>query len=234
MDNIKTCSKVNTFKISDLVMGIILFGSLWGLSEAVIGDLIRTTGIPFRAGILTGIGIGILGAALGLYRMPAVLPLIALTTALSKQLVVPILGFSLLCKANSCAALLLLGFSVTGMTFLTGSHLKRSTFLRAATALSAVLIAAFAFYFIGMRLAPCAYLLSFAGAGGLQSFMFREGLVWALFAALLFPAGYRLGERMRDDIVSLRVQKPAWFYATSGVLIAGSWLALVLSIATGM
>jgi hypothetical protein len=164
------CERIKSFQVSDLIMGIVLFGSLWGLSEAVIGDLIWTTGIPFRAGILTGIGIGILGAALGLYRMPAVLPLIALTTALSKQLVVPILGLSFLCKANSCAALLLLGFSVTGMTFLTGSHLKRSTFLRAATALSAALIAAFAFYFIGMRLAPCAYLLSFAGAGGLQSF----------------------------------------------------------------
>lgn len=234
MGNIKTCDKVNTFKIYDLVMGIVLFGSLWGLSEAVIGDLIRATGIPFRAGILTGIGIGILGVALGLYRMPSILPLIALTTALSKQLVVPILGLSFLCKANSCAAVMLQGTVLAGCIALAGSHLKGSTLLRSITAFAAALIAAGAFWFIGMRIAPCAYLLSFAGAGGLHSFMLREGLVWALFAALLFPAGYRLGEWMQNDIVSLKVERTAWFYAASGVLIAGSWIALVLSIATGM
>ena len=234
MGNIKTCEKVNTFKISDLVMGIVLFGSLWGLSEGVISDFLVTLGTHFRAGILTGIGIGILGVALGLYRMPSILPFIALTTALSKQLVVPILGCSFLCKANGCAAVMLQGTVLAGCIALAGSHLRGSTLMRSITASTVALIAAGAFWFIGMRLAPCAYLLSFAGAGGLHSFMLREGLVWALFAALLFPAGYRLGVRMRDDVVSLRVQKPAWFYAASGALIACCWAALVLSTFAGL
>ena len=234
MGNIKTCEKVNTFKISDLVMGIVLFGSLWGLSEGVISDFLVTLGTHFRAGILTGIGIGILGVALGLYRMPSILPFIALTTALSKQLVVPILGCSFLCKANGCAAVMLQGTVLAGCIALAGSHLRGSTLMRSITAFTAALIAAGAFWFIGMRLAPCAYLLSFAGAGGLQSFMLREGLVWALFSAILFPAGYRLGEWLQGSLISFKEEMPVRYFALSGVFTACCWAALVLSTFTGL
>jgi hypothetical protein len=98
----------------EIMLWILILGSLWGLSEAVLGNVMNG-GMPFRAAILTGIGIGIMGIALGVFKRPAMLIGIALITAASKQVAVPLLGCSILCKANSCLAVFL------HATFLTGT-----------------------------------------------------------------------------------------------------------------
>jgi len=216
-----------------MLLAIIVLGSLWGLSEVVLSSVIRAAGLPFRAGILTGIGVGLLAVAAGAFRRPILLALVPPITILCKQLVVPILHVSVLCQANSCLAVLLEGLTVAGVVYLAERRLERSRLAQAASGASAALAAAVAFYLLGMWVAPCNYLLSFNSPAGFVRFMLAEGLVWAAFSAAFLPAGYAVGARLRETVLA-QTRKPWLYYATSAALVAGSWAASALTIAAGL
>ncbi len=212
---------------------ILVLGSLWGFSEMVLGSAIRAAGLPFRAGILTGIGMGLLAIALGASRRSLWLPGIALLAALCHQLAVPILHVSFMCRANSFLAVLLEGAALAGVALLVGRRLERGVPIQAASGATAALLAAGAFYFLGLRLAPCQYLLSFNRPGGLLAFMGAEGLIWAAFSALLVPVGYRIGTQLAASFRNAGQRKPTLYYLTSAVIVILCWAASALVIAAG-
>lgn len=215
---------------TDILIMVLVLGTLWGFSEVVLSDAIKIWGIPFRAGILTGIGMGIMGIALGFNKK--VLPLIGITlvTILAKQLVIPVLQCSVLCKANSCAAVFLQGGVLCGAAAIAGQKLHNLKPARFITPVSAALVAAGAFYFIGMRLAPCPYLLSFNHPGGLLSFYGAEGLSWAIFSGILFPTGYKLGAVLKNTIPVIKAAKPAAYYITAASCLICCYTAITAAI----
>jgi len=225
--------KANRIRLVDLVTIVLVAGSLWGFSEVVLDGLIRTAGLPFRAGILASIGIGLLALAMGALWRPAALVWLPLIAILVKQLVVPILHVSVMCKANSCLAVLIQGLAVGGVVYLAGRRLEGSRWVQAASGASGALLAAGAFYFAGIRLAPCNYLLSFNSPAGFVRFMLVEGLAWAAFSAVLFPAGYWLGARWRDNVL-LQEQRSWLYYAVSVAVVVVSWVTSAVVIATGV
>lgn len=229
--------KINEIKraqLVDVLIAIVVLGSLWGLSEVVLGGAIRAAGLPYWAGILTGVGIGIMGIAVGVLRKPSMLAGIALVAILCKQLVVPILHVSVMCKANSCLAVMLEGLALAGVVSLAGRKLDRGYLAQIASGASAPLLAAAAFYFVGMRVAPCRYLLSFNRPGGFVAFLAVEGLVWAVFSAILFPVGYWVGARLRETILALRMRKPLFYYTTFAALAVSCWVASAFAITAGL
>jgi hypothetical protein len=227
IDEIKRAREV------DLLATILALGSLWGLSEVVLGGAIGAAGLPYRAGILTGIGMGIMGIAISAFRKPLMLAGIALVAILCKQLVVPILHVSVMCEANSCLAVMLEGLALAGVVSLAGRKLDRGHLVPIASGASAALLAAAAFYFIGMQVAPCRYLLSFNRPGGFMAFLAVEGLVWAAFSAMLFPVGYWMGARLRDALLASRMRKPL-FYTTFAAIVVCCWVASAFAIAAGL
>lgn len=216
------------------LVAMLVLGSLWGFAEVVLGGAMKLAGVPYRSGILTGLGVGLMAFGLGALRRPALLPGMALVAACCKQLVVPILHVSFMCKANSCLAVLLDGVALFGVAVLVGRWLDRSLPVQVMSGASAALLAAAGFYFLGMRLAPCNYLLSFNRPGGLAAFFGAEGLVWMIFSAIFFPLGYAAGKRASDAISVWRVSKPSLYYAIAIAIIAFSWLASALAIAAGI
>jgi len=226
-------SRTGRTRLADILIAVVVLGSLWGLTEVVLDSAIRAAGLPFRAGILTGIGIGLLAIAMGAFRRPALLVLIPPVAILCKQLVVPILNVSVMCKANSCVAVMLEGLAVTGVVCLIGRRLDRNRVIQAVSGASGALLAAGAFYFAGMRLAPCQYLLSFNSPVGFVRFMLVEGVVWAAFSAVLFPVGYWVGAQLRDTILA-QERKPWLYYAASATIVVGSWAASAVAIAAGL
>ncbi|MCK4548468.1 MAG: hypothetical protein KAW17_13620 [Candidatus Eisenbacteria sp.] len=208
---------------ANLWIGIAVLGSLWGLSEVVLNDAVRATGLPFRAGILAGVGMLLMGMAVGFLRRPWVLLGIPVVAVVLKQLVVPVLGVSVLCKANSCLGVGLQAVVLAGVVGLAGRRLRK-TGVRVASGAGAALISAVPFYFIGLRVAPCPYLLSFDRPGGFAAFMAVEGISWAVFSALLFPLGYRLGAGARDPLSALGTARPGLYYAASVAAAAVCWI----------
>jgi len=223
--------KIKRAQLVDVLIAILVLGSFWGLSEVVLCGAIRAAGLPYRASILTGVGIGIMGIAIAIFRKPSMLVGVALMAILCKQLVVPILHVSVMCKANSCLAVILEGLALAGVVSLVGRKLGRSHLAQIASGVSAALMAAAAFYFIGMRVSPCRYLLSFNRPGGFVAFLTVEGLVWAAFSGILFPVGYWMGVRLRDTVLSLGTRKPLLYYTTSMALVVCCWVASAFAIA---
>jgi len=218
---------------TDMWLAILVLGSLFGFSEVVLNGAIRAAGLPYRAGILTGVGVGLMAIAVAMFRKPLMLVGIATVAMLGKQLVVPILHVALTCKANSCLAVLLEGLALAGTVTLVGRRLERGLGVRIVGAASAALVASGAFHYLGIRLAPCNYLLSFNRPGGLLAFLSTEGLSWAIASALIFPVGYRLGEWLREGAPALRARQPLTYYATNAILVVGSWVASAAAISAG-
>jgi hypothetical protein len=219
---------------SDIAVALVLLGSLWGFLEVVGGGAMKAGNIPYKGDILTGLGIGAMAVALAMFRRPFMLIGIAIIAVAVKQLAVPILHLPTFCKANSCLAVMLGGGALTGCAAIAGRRLRHGMLPRIATGFGAGLLASTSFYFIGMRVAPCRYLLSFNRPGGFVAFMIAEGLIWAALGGVFFPVGYRVGERLREGITDLRVRRPIIYYTASGLLVACCWIASGFAIVKGL
>ncbi len=220
-------------KTVDVLIVVLILGSLWGLSEVILSGIIRQAGIPYRTGILTGVGMGLMGIAVGIFKKYSFLFGIAFLAILCKQLVVPILHVSITCKANSCLAVMIDSLVLTAAVAVIGSKLNKNLMYRIAGGLIAGFSAAVVFYLVGMKAAPCPSLLTFAGLQGFVSFLVKRGLVWMIFSGLFFPIGYVVGNRLQDIVFVFRVKKPLFYYAFSGTLVVCCWLAVGLAIAAG-
>ena len=218
-------------KGKDALIAVLVIGSLWGLSEALMGQVIREIALPLRAGLLTGIGMGCMGFFLGMTGKLKYLPFVALVTMVTTQLCVPVLQCSVLCKANTSLAVILHGISLAGVAAIAGNRMKGSLWMKSGVAFTAALASATVFYFGGMNLAPCNYLLSFNHSFGLVSFLMKEGLVWGLFCMVLFPAGYYLGERSFRGVDIFRETRPVLCYGSSALVVLVCWISIAVSVA---
>jgi hypothetical protein len=214
-------------------MGILVLGSIWGFLEIVVGGAMKAWAIPYRGDLLTGLGMMLMAVAVAAYGRPLMLIAVAAVAVGLRQLSIPVLHLSTFCKANSCIAVLLGGSALAGTVAIAGRRLRRSVPARVVSGFSAGLTAGAGFYFIGMRAAPCRYLLSFNRPGGFVAFMIAEGLIWAALSAVFFPVGYRLGESLGVRALGLRAARPAFYYAASGTLVACCWAISAIAIAGG-
>jgi hypothetical protein len=219
--------------IRDILIALVLLGSIWGFLEVGLGGAMKAGNIPYKGDILTGLGIGIMAIAFAFFRKPLLLIGVAAVAVMVRQTAIPILHLSTFCKANSCLAVMLGGGALAGSVAVARRRIATSRVTRAATGLSAGLLADAGFYFIGMHVAPCRYLMSFNRPGGFVAWMVAEGLIWGALGAVFFPIGYLVGERSRDRILGWRYARPLFYYAGSGAVIALCWIASTLAIAKG-
>ncbi|MGM0441943.1 MAG: hypothetical protein ACQEQC_05955 [Elusimicrobiota bacterium] len=222
-------------KKSNLVIGILVLGAVCGFIEVVGGNFLQSSGFPYRAGLLTGIGFLVIGFGIAIFKKPLMALGIGLVAVLVKQMTVPILGVSAMCKMNSSIAVMLEYTAIGGLGALFFNKIKgKGTKNKALIGGGAALTGAVSFYLIGMQVAPCKYLLSYAGLSGFGSYMAIEGLSWTLFSAVLFPAGWKLGEKFSSNIVEIMDRKPAAFYAASGLTFIVAVVASAISISQGI
>ncbi len=223
---------MNEEKISGakLLVAVVVLGSVCGLVEVIGGGLIRQAGIPFRAGLLTGIGFTVIGFGMAIFKRPLIALGIGMVAILCKQLVVPILHISVVCKLNSCLAVMLEYGALSAIAAITIGRMKEQTESRIFTGGAAAFAGSIAFYIIGMRVAPCMYLLSFNNIAGFGSYLVKESLSWTVFSALLFPLGWRSGERLTERAFTLARQKPGLFYTGATLATFLCWVICALAI----
>jgi len=212
-------------------MAVLVLGSLWGASEVVLGSAIAAAGLPWRSGILTGVGFGLMGVACGALGRPSLLPPIALVAVSCKLLVVPILRVSVACEVNSLLGVMCDGLALGGVALLAGRRMAARLPVRISVGASAALFASAGFYVAGMGVAACRSLASVPPLGGVVSFIAVKGLVWAGFAAVLFPVGHWAGARLRDAVPAFGARRPRAYRAVSAAIVAACWAASALTIA---
>jgi hypothetical protein len=213
---------------------MVILGSVWGFLEVVGGGAMKAGGIPYKGDIMTGLGMCAMAVGVAMFRKPLLIIGIAAVAVALRQLAVPILHLTGFCKANSCLAMMLGGTALGGIVALAGRRFRRGVLPRAAAGFSAGLLTGAGFYWIGMRVAPCRYLLSFNRPGGFAAFMRAEGIIWAALAGVLVPVGYLIGERLEDRVVDLPARQPAFYYSVSATIVACCWVASAIAIAGGL
>lgn len=212
-----------------ILIGILLFGSIWGFFEVVLGSGLRAIDFPYRAGFLLSMGMLSMGIALAIYKKPIMLTGIGLVVGSFKLLSVPILHISVICRANSSIAVVLQALALSLIAGVLIKRMDRGVYARMGAGALAALISAVGFYFVGMRVAPCPYLLSF----NLWGFLAKEGLSWMTFSAILLPVGYLVGIKLRPTMVHLLTTKPTFSYAICIAISAVCWGVGALTIIAG-
>ncbi|OHB75537.1 MAG: hypothetical protein A2Z25_07495 [Planctomycetes bacterium RBG_16_55_9] len=167
----------------EYVLGVLFFGGLWGLSEAVLGDALYRANVPYASVPLTAIGFIVMTVARAYYPQKGTATLIAACAMLYKFLNVPFFACHLL------------GILLTGMCYdLFFCVLKiksRSVSAAAAAYLSYALFAlmiTYIFHYEHWVQGGFAKVLRHVGI---------SGSVAALACAVLVPVSSRFGEQLR-------------------------------------
>jgi hypothetical protein len=218
---------------TDLWLVVLALGSVAGLIEVVAGGLLRDLKFPFTSGLLTGLGFAIIGIGFAIFKKPILGIIIGLVAILCKLLIVPIMHVSVMCSANSCLAVLLEYGALSGIAATMGSKMQGKVYRRILAGGSAALISSIAFYFIGMRLAPCNYLMTFREAG-VFSFVSKEGSSWIISSVILFPLGWLVGQRMSDKMVLQLMLKPRLIHGGAALIVILCWTISAIGISQGL
>jgi len=192
------------------ILGVLFFGGLWGISEAVLGDALYSGNVPYASVPLTVIGFVLMAIAYVYFPQKGTALLIAACAMLYKFLNVPFFACHLL------------GILLMGMCYdLFFSVLKiksRSLSAAAAVYLNYVLFALMITYVFRYE-----HWVQ-AGFAGVLQHVLISGSMAALACAILVPASFRLGRQIKANTArpfNLRLQ-----FVPSGVLAVtiGLWI----------
>jgi hypothetical protein len=174
------------------ILTILLFGGLWGGSEALLGELLYAHDVPHAAFYLTVIGFFILALSRSFVRWTGAATLIAVAAMLYKFLNVPFFACHLA------------GIALLGVAWDLSWGLARIRRPAAAAVLSVYL--GHLFFMFAMVVVFRSEHWVAQGARGWIDHVGVSGSLTAVVSALLVPFGLKLGERLRRGTT----QSGAW------------------------
>ena len=215
-----------------LGIGILVFGSVWGLLEVTLGGFLHMIIFPNKGAIMSGIGVAIMASALAVYRKPAMLPGIGIVAASFKLLDVWLFSLPVasIHVVNPAMAIIFesLAFGLVAVFIM--NRIAKNAFIGiGAGALVGIISAvAWVYFAIYVMNAP-AYARVVFTAGG---FITNQGVLQAAFSAILLPVGYMVGEKLAVKIPPVLARRPVYF-AISASTVVFCWGISALSIAVG-
>lgn len=168
----------------EYILGVLFFGGVWGISEAVLGGALYASQTPYASVLLTAVGLAVLTIARSYFPQRGTATLVAACAMLYKFLNSPFFGCHLL------------GILITGASYdLMFDVLKVRLKSLAAAAATYLSYAAFA--------VMITYLFRYDHwvLGGLVKVLrhiFIEGSMAALVCACVVPLSARLGEKLKS------------------------------------
>ena len=217
-----------------LIIGILVFGSIWGLLEATLGGFLNMIIFPNKGAIMGSIGMAIMGAALAIYRKPAMLPGIGIVAASFKWLnswllFVPVSAVFII---NPAMAIFLesLAFSLV-VTFLM-YRIDKNVYVGAWAAFLAGIISVIAYGYFSVYIMH-APLFERMGVSSVPQFIASHGMIQAVFFGMLAPLGYLVGKKLvATSPVFLR--RPLYYYATSAAIICFCLVISAVAVLAGL
>ena len=217
-----------------IIIGILVFGSIWGLLEATLGGFLNMIIFPNKGAIMGGIGMAIMGAALAIYRKPAMLPGIGIVAASFKWLnswllFVPVSAVHII---NPAMAIFLesLVFSLV-VTFLM-YRIDKNVYVGAWAAFLAGLISvtAYGYFSVYIMHAP---LFARMGVSSVPEFIAGHGVIQAVFFGMLAPLGYLVGKKLATT-APVFLRRPLYYYATSAAIICVCLVISAVAVQAGL
>ena len=217
-----------------VIIGILVFGSIWGLLEATLGGFLNMIIFPNKGAIMGGIGMAIMGVALAIYRKPAMLPGIGIVAASFKWLnswllFVPVSAIHIV---NPAMAIFLesLAFSLV-VTFLM-YRIYKNVYVGAWAAFLAGLISvtAYGYFSVYIMHAP---LFARMGVSSVPEFIAGHGVIQAVFFGMLAPLGYLVGKKLAAT-APVFLRRPLYYYATSAAIICFCLVISAIAVQAGL
>ena len=212
-----------------IVIGILVFGSVWGLVEATLGGALHLVHFPYKGAIPGAIGMAIMATFVVMYRRPRLVFWIAVIAALFKPLsaviyVKPIFDPLVV---NPASAILLegLAFTLVGSLFFKG--FESSIKARIAAGISAGYLSAVLYAILASAIGMGKW--AFWGVTERVTAALIDGTALAIAGTLLLLLGYLVGMRLRPNFWQLSSTKPRLFYASTTATIVCCWLIAVVA-----
>jgi hypothetical protein len=190
----------------------ILFGSLWGINEVVMGEILSTSDVPHFSVLLTVIALFILAIARGIVNKPGSSTVIGVIAVLFKL-------------ANAAPFYChLLGIFMVGLAFdIFASLLLKSEKTSAIKCSLAGILSAYSGNILFALVIT--YIIRYdiwisAGLHKVIEHIFVAGSLTAILAALAVPLGFRLG--VPSGV--LADKKPKWTYAGTVITVFIIWI----------
>jgi hypothetical protein len=217
-----------------LVIGILVFGSIWGLIEATLGGALHLIHFTYKGAITGGIGMSIMAAFVVMYRRPKLAFCIAVIAALFKPLSAVIYGQPIFAPfvVNPASAILLEGLAFSLVVSLLFKRFESSIKMRIGAGVAAGYLSIILY----------AVLASAIGMGKWASWGFVErltstlidGTALAIVGTCLLLLGHLVGAKLRPNFWQLMIVKPKAFYTSTIAITAFCWIGAAVAFASGL
>jgi hypothetical protein len=231
-NKIKTLSGSGT--ILRVIVGILVFGSIWGLVEATLGGALHLVHFAYKGAITGGIGMALMATFVVIYRRPKLVFWLGVIAALFKPLSAVIYGQPIFSPfvVNPASAILLEALAFTLVVSLLFKGFESSIKTRIAVGISAGYLSAILY----------AILASTIGMGNWASWgptervtaALTDGTALAIAGTALLLLGYLVGMQLRPKFWQLSSTKPSLFYATTTATIVCCWIGAAVAFASGL
>jgi hypothetical protein len=217
-----------------VIIGILVFGSVWGLVEATLGGALHLIHFTYKGAITGGIGISIMATFVVVYRRPKLAFWIAVIAALFKPLSAVIYGQPIFAPfvVNPASAILLEGLAFSLVVSLLFKGFESSIKMRIGAGVAAGYLSIILY----------GVLASAAGMGNWASWglaerlssVFANGTGLAIVGTCLLLLGHLVGTKLRPDFWQLMTVKPKAFYASTIAITAFCWIGAAVAFASGL
>lgn len=204
-----------------VIFGILLFGSIWGVLEATMGNILHFIGLwPLTGAIMTSIGIGLIAFTRSLYRTRYIGISMSIIAAAIKALDFIIPGSNVL---RPMVAILAVGVAYEVIDAL---RLKQTDINKAITGVGTAYLSLAMFVFFTAYVMQFKFWLS-KGFTGMLLYLLTDG--WKFGLGSMFT--YLLGSKLLDllNTTNKQVFRSKIYYPAGTFIIIACWtIGLVL------
>ncbi|HEX9896188.1 MAG TPA: hypothetical protein VGA85_00810 [Dehalococcoidales bacterium] len=206
--------------LTRLIIGVLVFGSIWGCLEATLGGLLNLIIFPNKGAIMSGIGMAIMGVALAVYRKPAILPGIGIVAASFKWLnawllFVPASSVQIINPAMSIA---LEALAFTLVVAFMMDRVEKNIYVGVWVAVLASFISAIGYVYFAVYVTHSP-IFARLGIESIGEFITGNGVVQAVFSGVLAPLGYLAGKKMVDTQPRILTRQPIYYFVSASTVL---------------
>lgn len=217
-----------------VLLGILVFGSIWGLLEATLGGFLNLIIFPNKGAIMAGIGVAIMGSALAIYRKPSMLLGIGIVAAAFKWfnawlLFVPLNAVQVV---NPAMAIVFESLAFTLVAVFLMNRMRKNALVGVGAGALAGFLGAVAWVYFAIYVmnAP-AYARVVFTAG---EYISNQAVIQAVFMGLFAPLGYLAGTKLEAKTFPLLTKKMPLYYATTVATIVICWGVSAIAFVSGL
>jgi hypothetical protein len=217
-----------------VIVGILVFGSIWGLVEATLGGALHLVHFAYKGAITGGIGMLIMATFVVMYRRPKLVFFIAAIAALFKPLSAVIYGQPVFAPfvVNPASAILVEGLAFSLVVSLLFKGFESSIKTRIGAGVAAGYLSIILYGVIAS--AAGMGIWASWGLAERASSVLANGTGLAIVGTCLLLLGHLVSMRLRPKFWQFSDLKPRAFYASTVAITAFCWIGAAVAFASGL